>query len=58
MQIRDGLAVARKHHLIVIGVFVLTVGVAAAVAFTKPKKYEANATIHNVPEHGVGPRVP
>jgi uncharacterized protein involved in exopolysaccharide biosynthesis len=44
MQTRDVFAVARKHRCIVLGVFVLTVGLAAAFAFTKPKKYEAGAT--------------
>src|SRR3954447_249549 len=54
MQIRDVFAVARKHRWIVLGVFVLTVGLAAGFAFTKPKKYEASATIAMFPNTAKG----
>jgi len=54
MQIREVFAVARKHRWIVIGVFVLTVGLAAAFAFTKPENYEASATIAMFPSTAKG----
>src|SRR3954471_24328919 len=54
MQIRDVFAVARKHRWIVLAVFVLTVGLAAGFAFTKPKKYEGSATIAMFPNTAKG----
>ena len=58
MELRDVVALAWKRRWLVLLVTVLTVGLGAALAVTRPTKYESTATVAVTPDFSRGDFVP